>query len=199
MDNRISTIFIGNLKLGDNICFNVESTQSLYKNLNVNQPINIKPIVIINASITEALMIDFVRRVKIHTKEFTYLDEKIRSQVRNLKSDKEKFDFKTSINKFRHYNLLGAPNNFYECLQFLREIRNKVHIQSTFYRTNENEAWTKDVLTISELCVEYTLRYLSLNYPRPLKEDFVGGLSIAWNPHFSENSNIVWKNVKIPS
>lgn len=199
MGNRINTLFVGNLKLGDNIRFNMESVESLYISLTLSEPKNIKPIAIANISVTEALMIDFVRRIKRHTSEFTYLSDKKRGAIRKLKSDSKCWNFKQSIRKFRHYRLLGNSDNFYDCVDFLRLIRNKVHIQNTFYKRDEHQAWTTDVLRLSELCTEYTLRYLSEDYPRPLQEDYVGGIRIPWHPNYKSGTKPIWKDSALPN
>ena len=199
MREILSTLFIGNLKLGDNIRFNVLCVDSLYEQLDKAAPHTLKPIVLINTSITEALMIDFVRRVKNHTKEFTYLTDAIRVSVRKLPSDKRSFNFEKCIKEFRKNKLLGESDNFYDCVDFLRKIRNKIHIQNTFHRTNESEVWMPEILAISEAVTEYSLRFLAKNYPRPLESDFVGGIQLAWTPHYDSKTKLCWKKMDTPS
>lgn len=190
--NTVATLFIGNLKLGDNICYNMGVVTKLYKTADARELL-IKPKFVQNVSIIEALMIDFVRRVKMHTREFQYFDEKTRVALRNLKSDQQGWNFKESINKFRHYNLLGRNENLYQNLLELRELRNRIHIQNTHGGQNESDVWTRRELERSEVCTEFVLKYLSQNFPRPLTNDFVGGLTMPWKPHFDPTKALKWR------
>lgn len=194
---NIPSSFISDLKLGDNICFNLNAIGEQYAKQNFLAGTSRKPVIILNTSVIEALMIDFIRRVKRQHREFQYLDESKRKAIRNLKSDSAHWKFKESINKFAHHQLVGNVSNFYDAVHYLREVRNHIHIHVTVISRNECEIWTQEVLTASEKCLEFIAKFLSINYPRPLEKDFVGGLQLPWEPHFADSSGkLKWKKVK---
>ena len=132
-DQAIDMSFIGSFKLGDNIAFNIRILKSLYCNLDANLPINIKPIILITISVIEALMFDFVKLVKLHTREFKYLDEEKRSAIRRLDTDKNRWNFNTTIKKLTHFKILGNQSNYFAKIQFLRNLSNRIHIQNQFF------------------------------------------------------------------
>lgn len=69
----INSNFIGNFKLGDNICFNLKILKTLYNCRlagNAEQKTHLrKPIILLNVSIIEAVLYDFHARVKTFTRE----------------------------------------------------------------------------------------------------------------------------------
>ena len=195
MPDKIDTSFIANFKLGDNIKFNLECISALYKKLDTKWAAERKPIILLNTCVIESLMIDFVRRVKIHTREFTYLDEPKRKAIRGFDSDKKHWNFDSSINKFRHYQLLGNSEDFYRSLKHLKELRNRIHIHNTVFDPDECNVWKPKALHASEACLEYTARYLSHHYPRRIVGDFVGGFTLPWAPHFADGEDLKWVKI----
>lgn len=131
-------------------------------------------------------MIDFIRRVKVHIREFQYLNVKTRAKIRELKSDSAHWKFNESIKKFRQFRLIGKDDEIYTELDDLKELRNKIHIHNLSIDKNKSNLWNKENLTRSERMVEYLILYMSKNYPRPL-DDFVGGFNLPWNPHCKES------------
>jgi hypothetical protein len=188
--NEVSSIFIANLKLGDNIKYNIDCLNCLYSKGVIKQAKFIKFAIITEVSIIEAVMVDFIRRVKVHTREFQYLDEKTRKQLRNLKSDNPHWKFDESIKKFRHFRIIGNPEVIYKELDYFRTIRNKVHIHNLTINKNERILWDYEHLIRAERILEYTLKYMCNNYPRPLNEDFIGGFKLPWQPHYT--NSIKW-------
>ena len=69
----VSSNFIGNFKLGDNINHNLEILQLLYRQFDQskfrNKRLLCKPIIIIVVSIIEAVLHDFHFRIQRHTFE----------------------------------------------------------------------------------------------------------------------------------
>jgi hypothetical protein len=69
----IKSNFIGNFKVGDNICFNLKILKTLYDCRlagNAEQRSHLrKPIIVLNVSIIEAVLYDFHDRVKTFTRE----------------------------------------------------------------------------------------------------------------------------------
>jgi hypothetical protein len=69
----INSSFIGNFKLGDNICFNLDLLKTLYDYRavgNAKQKSHLrKPIILLNVGIIEAVLYDFHHRVRTFTSE----------------------------------------------------------------------------------------------------------------------------------
>jgi hypothetical protein len=67
----INSSFIGNFKLGDNICFNLKVLKTLYDYRaagTAQQKLHLqKPLIVLNTSIIEAVLCDFHDRVKTFT------------------------------------------------------------------------------------------------------------------------------------
>ena len=199
----ISTSFIGYFKLGDNIVFNTKILDSLYKNLDVSQPIDvqaitIKPIVLIGVSAIEALIYDFVDRIKDYPKEFKHVDSAKISSIRKLDTQSFNWKFRVGIDKFRQHKMLGDEPNYYDNLDFLRNLRNRIHIQNQFAGRSEEYVWTSDVLYRCEACLEYTLLYLSENYPREDK-DYVESIQVPWKRHFPNPKLLDWSSIPVPA
>ena len=177
MTVTIDTSFIGTYKIGDNLVYTAKVLQRLYLD---DSALLIKPKIIQNASLVEAVLYDFFRRIRRHTKEFKYLDSNTRANIRRTKLKNVK-DFKSYINKFRHYHLLGKCPDLYESLHTLRELRNRIHVQNGY----DGETFTKYKLILSEKCTEYVLRYLSTEYPRGRK--YVQDINLPWCAHFNDD------------
>ena len=201
-NKSIDTSFIWDFQLGDNIVFNTKILRSLYKNLDITkldqaEAITIKPIVVIGVSTIEALMFDFVCRVKESSVGPNNLNmEKIKS-IAKLNTDGTSWKFKEAINRLQHHQILGNQSNYYDNLDFLRNLRNRIHIQNEFGGRREEFVWTLQILHRFEACIEYTLLYLSENYSRDKK--FVENAAISWERHFPDNKKFAWKDIHLPT
>ena len=198
----ISTSFIGYFNDGDNIVFNFKILDLLYKNLDKSQPphiqaIVIKPIVLIGVALIEALMFDFVNRIQAFPREPMKLDWEKKYAISKLDTDRVKWKFHASIEKFSEQKVLGNQENYYANLHYLRNLRNRIHIQNRSGGADEYLAWTSQALRTLEACVEYTLLYLSENYRRD--KDFVKHVQTPWERHFPPGKSLQWEHIYIPS
>lgn len=186
MSVLIDSSFVGTFKTGDNMSYTARVLKELY--LSENRFL-VKPKVVFNTSLIDAALYDFFRRIRGHTKEFSYLDDDVRDKIRKINIEKVR-DFKSHIYKFRHHQLLGGSHDLYESLYSLNMLRNRVHIQNEkgSFEADERHAFTQERLILSEKCTEFVLCFLSKNYPR--KSDFVGGIELPWDPHF--DSELIW-------
>ncbi len=159
--------FIDVFKIGDNINFNLRILRVLYE-IYESSPAGsllIKPIVILNTSITEAILFDFIEnRIKKANKTeklFEYLIETL---------------LKKKIDKFEHYIAQAKKydffemkdTNFYEAMDSLRKKRNRIHIQNTKQEkpVDESEVFDSKVKILSEKVLEKIINTLVLKYPR---------------------------------
>ena len=198
-DKNINTSFIWNYNLGDNIVFNTEILESLYCNLDVAKPENIKPIVLISASVIEALMLDFAVRVQENKNEPLNLSPKKINGINRLDINERKWKFYRIVETFEEHQVLGDESNYYANVQYLRDMRNRIHIRHhSAGRRIEWEAWTVEVRYCAEACVEYTLLYLSKNFPR-CTNTFVKDAVISWQRQFPDEKRLKWENIHVPT
>lgn len=192
-DNYIDTHFIGEFKVGDNVKFNAQIISDLYAASELldydffEEDRLIKPKVIFNFSLIDAVLYDFHNRVYSHTSEFNYLDEHIVMEIRAMDSQHVRaMTTSKRIRWFESHCLLGKNNRIYQDLKKLLGLRNRIHIQNRFQTGNNSDqiAFSSNVLKSSEKCTEFVLKYLSANYPR--KYDYVKGIQLPWKPYFSE-------------
>ena len=183
----VESSFVGEFKTGDNMAYTASILKELYQS---ESRFLVKPKVVFNTSLIDAALYDFFRRIRGHTIEFAYLDDKVRENIRKINVEKVR-SFKSHINKFRDYQLLGNSHDLYESLYSLNNLRNRVHIQNEkgLFEADERHAFTHEKLQLSEKCTEFVLCFLSQNYPR--NSDFIGGIELPWEPHF--NGDLIWK------
>ena len=176
----IDTRFICEFKVGDNLVYNASILNELYKS---GEELLIKPKLIISTSLIEAAMYDFLRRIREHTIEFKYLADTTRRKIREIKPEKLK-TLKQHIFKFREFKLIGENRKYYDDLEKLIELRNRVHLQNEkgLRPKDDRDVFNSEKLRLSEKCTEYVLRYLSVCYPR--HDDYVGGVRLPWSPHY---------------
>ncbi|MCX6794517.1 MAG: hypothetical protein NTY31_00750 [Candidatus Falkowbacteria bacterium] len=181
--------FIGIYKIGDNINYNLRILNFLYE-LN-NSPIDNykkellhKPIIIIMASIGEAILYDFHFRIKIFTIEgVNNLAKEVISYIRNKEID----EFEKLITSVKKHNLFGiADNIFYEKLDFLRQIRNRIHIQNKkrLLPADEHEIFTQDNVELAELILEKIIKTMIVKFPRNIESSkYVSDFILPWNEY----------------
>lgn len=183
--------FICKFKIGDNIIYNLRVLGVLYEQYNalatdpIKQRLLIKPIIIINVSIAEALLYDFLLRVKVNIYEGVLnLRQDVIDAIRGKKFDQ----FQHYIAQARKHDLFDASNtNFYAAMDSLRIKRNRIHIQNIYNYEPENEykAFTEKDKITSEKVLEKILLTLSVKHLRPEHLHSVNDFILPWDCHFN--------------
>jgi hypothetical protein len=182
----IESKFIGDFKIGDNVNYNFEILALLYERFNSgNQQqrrLLCKPIIILLASILEAVLYDFHKRVKLFTIEGVQnLAADAINNIRAAKID----DFAKYIDSAKKQKLFGKANAaFYERMHDVRRIRNRIHIQNEKNELprDDRDAFTPDQKVLAEQVVEKTLRVLASDFARD--KDYVAAFKLPWNAHY---------------
>jgi hypothetical protein len=179
-------IFFWDFKRMDNVIYNFEILYYLYSLGETNwrrQRFLIKPLVIIQLSIVECIIFDFLKRVNEHTNEtISFLDRKkinevqiaFRELLRRKKGKARYITFDEMINLITTHNLLNKSVEklgVYAELKKLKVVRNKIHIQNGNSSLDEKEfnIFTKELLREAEQIVEVVVKTLAIYYPRPNK------------------------------
>ncbi|MDX3969273.1 MAG: hypothetical protein QHD01_22135 [Bradyrhizobium sp.] len=185
----INSNFIGNFKLGDNICFNLAVLKTLYDCRaagNAQQRLHLqKPIIVLNTSIIEAVLCDFHDRVRTFTRE----------GVANLAADVVAYIQGKQIDELEKYIASARKHDFfdqrdsafYDSLDELRKLRNRVHIQNKkgHFEPDDQVAFNAARLVLSERALEVVLRTMARKFPRP-QHNFVQPFELPWNAHFPQ-------------
>ena len=183
----INSNFIGNFKLGDNICFNLAIRKTLYDLRFAGNPLQRrhlqKPIIVMNVSIIEAVLYDFHLRVKTFTSEgVANLQASVIDYIRGKKID----ELERYIASAKKHDLFDErESGFYDALDDLRKIRNRLHIQNTknHFEADDHAAFSEARLTLSEQAIEHVMRTMAKKYPRP-QHNFVKNFELPWDAHF---------------
>jgi hypothetical protein len=185
---KIKSKFIGDFKIGDNINYNLEILALLYDRFNngdqKQRRLLCKPIIVLLASILEAALYDFHKRVRLFTFEGVQnLTVETINYIRASKID----DFEKYIESSKKQKLFGKSNEaFYERMHDVRRLRNRIHIQN---KKNELPRDDRDVFTspkkvLTEQVLEKTLRVLASDFARD--KDYVAEFTLPWNAHYPE-------------
>ncbi|MBN8990210.1 MAG: molecular chaperone TorD family protein [Rhizobiales bacterium] len=185
----IKSNFMGNFKLGDNICFNLAILKTLYDLRaagNALQKRHLqKPITVMNVSIIEAILYDLHLRVKTFTSEgVANLQATVIEYIRGKKID----ELERYIASAKKHDLFDqGDSGFYEALDDLRKIRNRLHIQNTkkHFEPDDVSAFSEARMTLSEQAVEHVMRTMARKYARP-QHNFVKDFILPWVPHFED-------------
>lgn len=184
----VSSDFIGSFKVGDNIHYNLECLAALYSSQSKLRPeddyLLVKPIVIANAAIAEALLHDLFFRAQNFTKEgLKGIAEKTLEEIRNKTVDQ----FATYIAVAEKHDLLGDPTKkLYEELHALRKLRNRVHIQNIKRDSpiDESDAFDEKAQEFSEKMLEELLSKVSSRFPRDgVASKHLEDFKIPWARH----------------
>ena len=185
----VSSCFILNFKLGDNINHNLSVLALLYRYYNAEDEngkrLLCKPITILLVSIIEAVLHDFHRRIRMLTYEgIANLSYEIIEYVRGKKIDElEKY-----IASARKHDLFASQDAaFYDLLDELRRLRNRIHIQNikNDFEDDEYNAFTNTRKTKAEQALEKTLKTLAANHPRPAHvRGYVSDFKLPWAAHY---------------
>lgn len=181
----INSNFILRFKLGDNVVYNLKIAKKLYEcNEKCEDKLLNKPIILINVSIIEAIMHDFIEKIKILTIEGVNLPDVTINYIRDLqKTDK----FQLLIDQFEKHNFVEVKGfNLIENLKKLSTIRNRIHIQNEKQKLERDDidAFSKERLIISEKVLEIMMKVMSEKYPRNIEA--VDKFSLPFREHFEE-------------
>ena len=186
MSFYVQANFIDVFKIGDNINYNLQILKVLYNGyeiLNDGEKL-IKPIIVINTSIAEALLHDFlVNRIKKANKTEIFFSE-ILDVFKNKKLDK----FEHYITQSEKYDFFDLKDtNFYNAMHSLRKKRNRIHIQNYKWEKpyDEIEIFDKKSKILSEKVLEKILNTMVSKYPRRKEyHGFVKDFELPWGRHF---------------
>lgn len=180
--------FIDVFKIGDNINYNLSILKILYERYDdlPNNKLLIKPIVIINTSITEAILYDFIenRIKKAHKTERLF--EEILDTILSKRLDK----FEHYITQAEKYDFFDMrETNFYGAMHSLRMKRNRIHIQNNKHEepSDESNVFTEKIKILSEKVLEKTINAMILKYPRRAEyRGYVSDFQLPWDKHFND-------------
>jgi hypothetical protein len=184
---NVNADFIGDFKLGDNINYNLKVLNHLYDiqtTIDNEKPEMLrKPIIVLLASIAEALLYDLHQRVKEYTIEgVTGMSAKVITYIRGKQIDK----FELYISSVKKHNVLGPKTEpIYDGLHELRKIRNRVHIQNenNDYEANDAQAFSAARQKTAESSVEVLMKTFSKTHPRKQNaQGHVKSFALPWNP-----------------
>lgn len=181
----IQADFMSSFKTGDNIKYNLSILRELYTVHNESEhAFLLKPIIILNASIIEAVLHDFHARIKQNILEgVPSLAQDVIDYVRSKKID----EFEKYINQAQKHDFFDLSHtNYYKKLHTLRELRNRIHIQNTkAYKPKDEEGvFTESAKILSEKLLEITLKTMSRKHPRVGVKNYIGEFALPWEPHF---------------
>lgn len=186
----VSSGFMGDFKLGDNINHNLEILALLYRQQASSgyhdSRLLCKPITLTIASICEAILSDFHMRMGTYTNEgVKNVAESVLSYVRGKKID----EFEKYIASARKHDLLDSKDkSFYDSLDTLRKLRNRIHIQNSkkHFEADEFQAFSPARQTNAEKALEKVAKTMADRYVRDkTKTGFVADFQFPWTEHFS--------------
>jgi hypothetical protein len=185
----ISSNFIGNFKLGDNINHNLEILALLYRQYKVadkyDKRLLCKPIILLIVSIIEAVLHDLHFRIRKHTFEgVRNVTETVADYVRQLRRVDELEKYIVSAKKHDFFD--AADSKFYESMDELRRLRNRIHIQNTKndFEPDEFKAFTESRKKQAERVCEKTLKTMATKFTRGAEYGYVGDFNVPWTEHF---------------
>jgi hypothetical protein len=140
----------------------------------------------LNVSILEAVLYDFHLRARTFTREGI---QNVASDILDALRAKEGDELGKYIASARKHDLFDlAGTCFYDCLDELRKLRNRVHIQNT-----KNELEADDIIAFSEArmilsqkALEQVMRTMAQKYSRDPGKKFVRDFVLPWDTHFPD-------------
>ncbi|NLT77546.1 MAG: hypothetical protein GXX98_13575 [Planctomycetes bacterium] len=187
----IQSHFMGSFKLGDNINHNLRILTLLYQfqsQVGIGEKqVLCKPIVVFIASICEAVLADLHMRIRLYTLEGVKnvaLD--VMDHIRSKKID----EFGKYIASARKHDFFDAGDtSFYEALDRLRKLRNRIHIQNDkrHFEPDEHNAFTLSRQELAERVLEKVMKTMLAKYSRD-RERYacVADFQLPWDEHFTE-------------
>ena len=84
------------------------------------------------------------------------------------------------------HNLFGSDADFYEKLDNLRRLRNRVHIQNTKgdFEPDDYHAFSERKRFDAETALEKTLKTMATKYPRASHLHHVADFNLPWKEHY---------------
>jgi hypothetical protein len=185
----ISSNFMGDFNLGDNINHNLEILALLYRQYEVaddhDKRLLCKPIILLIVSIVEAVLHDLHFRIRRHTFEgVTNIAETVSDYVRGLRRIDELEKYIVSARKHDFFD--AADSKFYDSMDELRRLRNRIHIQNTKndFEAKEFRAFTESRKRQAERVCEKTLKTMATKFARAAEYGYVGDFQVPWTEHF---------------
>ena len=182
----ISSNFIGSFKLGDNIVYNLEILSEFYSNQNSGnvrqQKLMRKPIIVLIASIAEAILFDLYLRIENFTREgVPNIPEAVLEEIRTKTLDQ----FAKYIDNSKSKNLLVGCPDIYDNLHTLRMLRNRIHIQNSknHFEPDDEAAFTSDRQNTAEITLECLMKIMERDYTRSGVGSFVDDFVLPWCDH----------------
>lgn len=182
----VSSRFIGNYKLGDNINHTLAVLSELYDSQRSSKSSSLlcKPIIILIGSVCEAVLYDlFCVRIDTHTVEKVKgIADEVMHEIRGKKVDKLEH-FIAAVKKYD----LFKDARLYESLDELRKLRNRIHIQNTkgHFDPDESKTFTIARQRQAEMTLEKVIKTMALEYPRKQScQGYVGDFQLPWSEHF---------------
>jgi len=183
----IQSSFMGDFKLADNICHNLNVIRTLRAYRESGNPAQRrylqKPLIILNVAIVEALLYDLHKRVKWFTREgVAGIPANIAAYIRGKQIDK----LETLIASAKKHDLFDEDgSDFYAALDELRRIRNRLHIQNekADLESDDLQAFSEDRLTLSERGVEFVMMTIAAKYPRS-GHTYTQAFELPWPTYF---------------
>ena len=179
--------FIDVFKIGDNINYNLNIQKILYEYYNKSSEryFLIKPIVIINTSISEAILYDFIENRIRRGNKTERLFESILGVLKSKKLDK----FEHFIAQAKKYDFFELKDtDFYDSMNTLRKIRNRIHIQNSKWDEpkDEDKLFNEEAKILSEKVLEKILDTMKIKYPRREEyHNYVKDFELPWEKHFN--------------
>ena len=185
----IKSDFMGSFKLGDNINHSLRVLALLYNQQSngtlKQQMLLCKPIIIIIASVCEAVLYDFHLRIRTYTFEgVRNIAQEMMLYVRSKKID----EFAKYIASAKKHDLFDAADTkFYEALDSLRKLRNRIHIQNpkNHFEPDDGNAFTLERQKIAEKVLEKVMKTMASKYSRDRNLcGYVADFELPWNEYF---------------
>ena len=185
----IRSNFIWNFKTGDNVNHNLRILALLYGHFAVSngeqRHLLCKPMILLIAAVTEAVLQDFHVRCRQHVMEVMKNMPFEALEIIKLKRI-SKFDKYIESAK-RHDLFKDSAGDLYSDLKTLCAWRNRIHIQNERNEGEPNEwnVYTLSRKEVAERCLERVLKILSRHHPRPEHIDHVADFVLPWNAYYS--------------
>jgi hypothetical protein len=184
----IQSKFIGDFKVGDNINHNLATLELLYRHYgNADERerrLLCKPIILLLVSIVEAVLHDLHTRIKTFTIEGV---QNLATSAADYIRLKQIDEFQKYIASAKKHNLFDQVDSaFYEQMDELRRLRNRIHIQNTKndFERNEYDAFNDDRKVLAKRVLEKTMRTMAKNFSRD--HDHVEEFKLPWDAHFPD-------------
>lgn len=185
----IPASFIGDFKRGDNINYNLKILKTLYESHAALEPEKQtylrKPIFLTIMSIVEAILYDFDSRIRHFTREGV---QNLGNDILALIRGKQYDDLAKYIACAKRHSFFDTVHQqFYDELEELRKIRNRIHIQNynNYLPRDENRAFTPNNIFLAECALEVVMRTMNKKYPRPISvQGAVEDFSIPWEARY---------------